>query len=218
MGLNPSSIPPPSFSTARPRSPPAEWTRPDFNDAEWLRGPVGMESHASFAARICLRGRFLVTDPAKVKTLKFTATYHGGAIVYLNGEEIGRKNLAPGANLAEAYPLEAFVTSKGDIYGFGKPEKPDAEDLRHVALRERALELELPARLLRKGVNVLALEIVRAPYHKVVDEKKQPHWNHKEMFYYMSWNTCAISAARLSADGLGRGVQPRLAPGTASLE
>ena len=90
------------------------------------------------------------------------------------------------------------MSAKGEL--FGKPEKPDAEDLRRMALRERTLELELPARLLRKGVNVLALEIVHAPYHKIVDEKKQLLWNHIEWMYAMSWNTCEISAARLSAD------------------
>ena len=169
--LSLSPTPHSSGSTSPPRRPPRSWTKPEFNDVAWLRGPVGMASHAPFAARICLRGRFLVADPAKAKTIKLTATYHGGAIVYLNGEEIGRKNLAPGANLAEAYPLEAFVTPKGEV--FGMPEKPDAEDLRRMALRERTLEVELPARLLRKGVNVLAVEIIRAPYHKVVDEKKR---------------------------------------------
>jgi hypothetical protein len=190
--------------------PPAGWTMPEFDDADWLRGPTGMESRASFVARICLRGRFLVPDRAIVKSLKFTVGYHGGAVVYLNGEEIGRKHLAAGAGLAEAYPLEAFVTPKGEL--FGTPEKPDAETIRRTALRQRVLELDLPPRLLRKGVNVLAIEIVRSPYHKVVDEKKKINWT-QEFLYSMAWNTCELIAARLTADGAGAEASVARPPG-----
>src|SRR5271166_3021197 len=35
-------------------SPPSGWTKPEFDDSDWLRGPAGMESRASFVARICL--------------------------------------------------------------------------------------------------------------------------------------------------------------------
>ena len=178
--------------------PPDGWTKPDFDDAEWLRGPTGMESHASFAARICLRGQFLVSDPARLKSLKLAAGYHGGIIVWLNGEEIAREHLAAGAGLADAYPLDAFVTPKGEL--FGKPDKPDAEDLRRMALRDRTLDVELPARLVREGINVLAIEIVRAPYHKVAEEKKKMNWT-QEPLYSMEWNTCELIDARLTADG-----------------
>ncbi len=180
--------------------PPSGWTMPEFDDSDWLRGPTGMQGRASFVARICLRGRFLVSDPALVKSLKLTLGYHGGAVVYLNGEEIGRKHLAAGASLAEAYPLAAFVTPKGEL--FGKPDRPDAEASRRMALRQRGLEVELPPRLVRKGVNVLAIEIVRSPYHKVVDEKKMMNWT-QEFLYSMAWNTCELIAARLAADGAG---------------
>lgn len=180
--------------------PPADWTRPEFDDADWLRGPTGMQSRASFVARLCLRGRFLVADPALVKSLKLTVGYHGGAVVYLNGEEIGRKHLAAGASLAEAYPLEAFVTPKGEL--FGKLEKPDQETTRRETLRQRTLEVDLPLRLVHKGINVLAIEIVRSPYHKTVDEKKKMNWT-QEFLYSMPWNTCELTAVGLSADGAG---------------
>jgi hypothetical protein len=180
--------------------PPPGWTMPDFDDSDWLLGPTGMQSRASFVARICLRSRFLVSDPASVKSLKLALGYHGGAVVCLNGEEIGRKYLAAGASLAEAYPLAAFGTPKGEF--FGKPDRPDEEMTRRMALRQRWLEVELPSRLVRKGVNVLAIEIVRSPYHKVVDEKKTLNWT-QEFLYSMTWNTCELIAARLTADGAG---------------
>ena len=86
--------------------PPQGWTKPEFNDADWLRGTLGMGCHAPFVARACLRGRFLVEDPEQVKSPKFRAIYQGGAVVYLNGQEIGRKDITSGAHLAEAYPVE----------------------------------------------------------------------------------------------------------------
>ena len=187
--------------------PRAAWPQPEFDDSGWLRGPTGMGSHASFVARIYLRGRFRVSNPAQVKSLKLVMRYHGGAIAYLNGVEIGRKHLAVGGGLAETYPLEAFVTAQGEL--LGNPDKPDADTLRRVALRQRMLEMELPTRLLCGGVNVLAIEIVRAPYHKVVDEQKKMNWT-QEPLYWLAWNTCEMLDARLTADGAG-GVESSVA-------
>jgi len=203
--------------------PPQGWTRPEFNDADWLRGPLGMGCHAPFVARACLRGRFLVADPEQVKSLKCRAIYQGGAVVFLNGQEIDRKDIASGAHLAEAYPVETFVRADGTLLlpegdyvkaGPGKwdrfkVKKPDKEDLRRMALRQRTLEVELPARLLRKGVNVLAVEIIRAPYHKILEEEKSIGWD-KEPLHFMRWHTCELIDARLTADG-NQGLEPDVA-------
>ena len=62
--------------------------------------------------------------------------------------------------------------------------------------------MDLPSRLVRKGVNVLAIEIIRSPYHKVVDEKKKMNWT-QEFLYWMAWNTCELIEARLTADDAG---------------
>ena len=96
-------------------SPPADWIQPAFDDGEWLCGPVGMGCRAPFVARACLRGKFKVTDPAEVKSIKLTLSYQGGVVVYLNGNEVGRKHLAAGAGLADAYPVEAFLASNGAL-------------------------------------------------------------------------------------------------------
>jgi len=183
-------------------SPPADWTAADFDDSTWLRGPTGMASRASFVSNIYLRGRFLVADPTKVKPLRCTVAYHGGVKVFLNGEEIGRKHLAAGAALAEEYPLECFVNADGELFSLiaKKSNKPDPEADRRVELRRRTFEVEIPPRMLRQGVNVLAVEVVRAPYHKLIDEKKQKTWT-GEMMYNMAWNTCEILEARLAAPG-----------------
>lgn len=192
---------------------PAGWSKPEFDDGDWLRGPVAMQARAAFVARTYLRGRFVVTDPSQVKSLQFSVRYHGGAVVHLNGEEIGRGHLAAGAGVAEAYPAEAFLAPDGALLvpegrmvivdgKEAKGKKPDAETLRRVALRARTLDVELPARLLHTGVNVLAVEIIRAPYHKVVDDQKTLLHGRQDLpLYNLQWNTCEVLAARLTATG-----------------
>jgi hypothetical protein len=207
--------------------PPPNWTSSDFDDGDWLRGPVGIQCRAPFVSRTCLRGKFRVTDPASVKSLKLALIYYGGVAVFLNGEEIGRQHLPKEARLAEAYPIEAFQGPEGAIlvpegyevvkpgaYGkvnadLVKAKKPSEEGLRRMSLRARTLEVELPARLLRKGVNVLALDIVRAPYHKAIDEQKSICWN-REPMHVMSWYTCELRAAELKV--LGEGVDSSTSP------
>jgi hypothetical protein len=61
--------------------PPAEWAGPDFDDRRWQRGPACIGCYAPYLARLCLRGRFEVTDPAKVQGLSLSAGYHGGVVV-----------------------------------------------------------------------------------------------------------------------------------------
>jgi len=189
--------------------PPADWTRPEFDDADWLRGPAGMQCRTPYAARVCLRGKFQVADPQRAK-LKLSAVYHGGAAVYVNGQQLGRKHLKAGDDLAEPYPPEAFVTPEGDvIIPEGKRRlignklitagKPSPETLKRVELRARSLEIELPPRLLRKGGNVLAIELVRAAYDKSLDEQKRFAWD-KEPLFDMWWNTCELLEARLTTD------------------
>ncbi|GAJ06570.1 unnamed protein product, partial [marine sediment metagenome] len=163
---------------------------------------------------------FRVTDPAKVQSLKLTVSYHGGAAVYLNGKEVARGHLATGAKLAEAYPVEAFVGPDGKLMVFGRVGRkrvmPTEEDSRRMALRRRTLEVKFPTQLLRKGVNVLALEIVRAPYHKVVDEQKTQNWDGAPL-YNLRWNTCQLLEARLTST-TAEGVEPNLAGHTAGLQ
>jgi hypothetical protein len=60
----------------------------------------------------------------------------------------------------------------------------------------------VPASALRKGVNVLAVELVRAPYPKIVEEQKAPpKGRDPDPIYDLSWNTCEIRHVRLTAAG-----------------
>ena len=185
---------------------PAGWTAADFDDGAWLRAPALRSVRSPYLARLCMRGYFRVTDPAKVEGLRLSLDFHGGAAVYLNGRELARAHLPDGAvsdsTPAEDYPLDAFVGAKGEL--LGSDSRRDADAQRRVALRTRKLTgVAIPAASLRKGVNVLAIEIVRAPYHKVVEDKKQPGSRRIPGGYTLAWNTCEIRRVQLTAESAG---------------
>jgi glycosyl hydrolase family 123 len=184
--------------------PPADWTRPDFNDTTWLRGPARMCSRTPFLSRLCMRSSFTVTHPSKVKGLQLNIAYRGGVIVYLNGKEVARHDLRRGVAgkglLAKGYAAEAFTPTNG--WGKKYPRHPKPETEQEVALRRRSAEIAIPSDQLREGVNVLAIEVVRAPYHKVVEEKKVRSgapW----CAYVAAFNTCQIDLVQLTATDSG---------------
>ena len=191
--------------------PPEGWTRPDFDDGEWFRGPAQRSMQSPYLSRLCLRGKFQVNDPAQVSGLRLTVGYHGGAVVSVNGKEVARGQLPAGAldksAVAEAYPQEAFVGEDGSLL-LGEQIRrwvlsPTPATARRIALQNRVLEaIPVPRELLRKGVNVVAVEVVRAPYDRAVEEKKAKR-GHATHPYDLAWNTCQITQVRLTAEEAG---------------
>ena len=187
-----------------------EWKSCDFDDGAWLRGNARTGPHTPYASNLYLRARFEVTDPAQVKDLKLSVTYHGGAIVYVNGREIARGHLAKDAKgataVAESYPSSVFVLDNGDIvmdyWGYKGPKEA-------VTGRRRELtDVAVPASALRKGVNVLAIEVIRAPYDKSVAEywdkskrKEGRELGEANLPYDFNWYTCAVREVKLTAAG-----------------
>ncbi len=155
--------------------PPAEWTRSDFDDSWWPRSRGPFRSVGNRAV-LCLRARFTVTDPQKAG-MALTAEYTGGLVVYLNGTEVVRRHMPQGRitarTLAAAYPQEAYVDAAGKIIPgarganrrIGKGEKDLAERIRKRASRVLS-PVKLPARLLRRGVNVLAVAVHRSAFRR----------------------------------------------------
>jgi len=123
--------------------PAVDWMQPDFDDSGWHRIPA-VDPNSPWISHLAMRGKFNVTDPTRVKNLKLSLTYRGGVVVYLNGREIARGHLKPGAkpnDLAEDYPEGKLKES-------------------------RALtDVRIPAALMRRGTNVLAFELHRSPHH-----------------------------------------------------
>ncbi len=144
-----------------------EWMKLDFDDSAWarLRGPVLAASNDLDWKLVLLRGRFEVTDPAKVGDLRLSLAFRGGAVVYLNGQEAARAFMPKGEiglyAAAEPYPRDAYVSAEGFLlYRGDRTEDGKAR----IAKRLRRLDdAVLPAARLRKGVNLLAVAIHRAP-------------------------------------------------------
>jgi hypothetical protein len=202
--------PPPAAKSGPPARqvesapPPAGWMQPAFDDRAWARehAPLCVEGWfngglmtAEFH-RMAVRGRFWVEDPANGRGAKLSLRYVGGAAVFLNGREIARGHLPAGElrsdTLAERYPDECYVGTNGfRIAGLKGNEE-------RVAKRERTLEIELPAAALVKGVNVLALDLHRAPlaeiYLKTRYEKADYHGEP------MVWSHVALSGLSLTAE------------------
>ncbi len=211
--------------------PPAGWAAPGFDDAGWprVRGPVVVQEwlgadiytpgNPAEWNLVCVRGKFRVTDPEQVKGLRLHARYHGGVVVHVNGKELCRGHLPSGkldlTTPAEQYPDEAYVRPDGKRYG----EADEKAFKDRMACRVRDLPgkdggagVAIPPSALRKGVNVIALEVhaaalnalaVEAPLGQVTWRGKQTPWPH-----------AGVLEARLTA-GAGAGLVPGVGPSDA---
>jgi len=195
-------------------SVPAGWEDADFYDQNWVRGAIQKICYTPYLQEACLRGKFEVGNPGAVDGLELSLEFYGGAVVYVNGKELVRKHLPEGAlteeSLAEAYPLEAFVKEDGDLLTIqstyltkGRAGKPSPEDLRRMELRTRHIEsISIDKKFLRKGINVLAVKLIRAPYNKVMLEGRASGKERRNIF---DWNSCEVQRIELttsSRDGL----------------
>jgi hypothetical protein len=211
----------PALPPDQPHSPapPDEWIRPEFDDSGWWRDPGpffggGQGSMQRFSAphgsrygdkqtfalaRLCVRGKFFVADPEKVESLTFNAEFRGGLVVYLNGVEVARRYLPDGPlgrdTLAEDYPDNAWFNSKGAPLGSG----PHSRSRDHSAFHPRVREMpatSLPPSLLRRGVNVLAMEVRRTALSRRVMEYRRSGIKN-------IWCTVGLIGVELQAEGEG---------------
>jgi hypothetical protein len=189
---------------------PANWAAVEFDASDWPRcdstiydPPYVGTSYRTPGSPyewnvIRLRGAFDVTDPAAVKDLRIDVRYAGGVAVFVNGVEAGRANLPKGAlsadTLAEAYPEEAYVGADGFILKRAKKDTPDAE---RIATRYRSATFAVPADLLRKGLNVLAVAVHRAPVAHAFFSHKEKKRHYKRGVD--PWPHCAVFGLALSA-------------------
>ena len=199
--------------------PHGDWTGTALDDSGWLRlagAPLASWSHwepaaqanvgfvychgSSLAlAQICLRGKFQVDDPANARGMKLSLKYRGGAAVYLNGTELARQHLPAKEPLtpqtpAEMYPPEAYYLEDGRMpEGYGRKGSTSPR----LQLRLRTLEIEVPPQMLKRGTNVLAISLHRAPLPNDVFVKLKRLKDH-ELPYYL-WDACGLYAARLEA-------------------
>ena len=196
--------------------PPADWAQADFDDSAWPvnRAPLpwlpdmDQDGQGPYSCHVIRkargRTRFLVPDPAKVDRLTLEIKYHGGLIVFANGREVGRGNVAQDGALAaqgfaEPYPEDAYRQTSAERraktggWGWWPPEfpyhrwryadKPQAlADIDRIeAVRTRTIRLPVPRECLRQGINVLAVENRLNPVLQVQANKRRSvsEWFHK---------------------------------------
>jgi hypothetical protein len=171
---------PRSFNPTLAGPPPKDWAATDFDDAEWvrLRTPfqggtipqittpvlgqydetVDLKLHQAF-----YRARFLVPDPATAGAMTVQVAYAGGVRVLLNGQEIARGHL-PKGELADEDPAADYLAA---AYG------PKGES----ASRRTTGSVAVPAAAIKKGANVLAIELRASDLNPVVmTNPDQPNW------------------------------------------
>ncbi len=202
-----------SFTEPTP-PPPDGWDALEFDDSGWRRlaGPPFGGYGGGAAAEIyllCARTRFGVTDPAKAGPLTLDLTYRGGVVVYLNGREVARGHMPPGnvepLTLAVDYEPEVFAGPDGmPLKPLGRGKEPRGELLGHYRERFRTLRVKLPAGMLRRGVNVLALELHRAAIPTRLGPVVEGSSWHPRVGKNV-WGTCGLVGISLTApagDGL----------------
>jgi hypothetical protein len=186
--------------------PADDWAAAAFDDRDWPRTrPAWIfkrsEDCRTSDQRISLRGKFTVTNLSSAGDLFLTVKYRGGAVAYLNSKEVARSDMPAGALTPEApatpYPNAAWVDAKGKYIRGDKRTLP--EQKKAAELRARTLgPVKLPRELLRKGVNVLAVEVRRADFHPVARG-----WRTGVNMTHGMWLPFHLSDIRLQATGAG---------------
>jgi hypothetical protein len=213
--LDPMSKEPKPVAEFQSPLPPADWTAPDFDDSTWDRNrapvevrpggatgnsPAALHS-ATCSSLLCLRGKFVVDDPAAVQDLKLTLEYVGGVVVYVNGREVTRASLPAGRltpdTLAEKYPDDLYCEPNG-MYLQEIKKNPAGFARRH----RRLADVAIPAALLRKGTNVLALEIHRSAINEAAVSSKRVSVGGMYVVPGL-WSYAGLRSLTLTATGSG---------------
>jgi len=161
--------------------PPTGWTDLAFDDSDWARargtigprwgaGSIRGSGNPTECAVICARGKLHIDEPAACTDMEFAAEFHGGAVLYVNGKELERAflpdgELAPDA-LATPYSRMAYVKPDGFLLN---PRSDAGRFAKYIAAqRVRQIRAAVPPAMLRKGLNVFAVRVHRAPTHDVL--------------------------------------------------
>ena len=101
--------------------PGAGWTSPTYNDTTWPTGPATLgwgggqttTIGATKPTTTYFRTTFNVTDPTQIGIVDIAAKFTQGAVLYLNGTEIGRWNM-PTGTITNTTTATAYVGGTTD--------------------------------------------------------------------------------------------------------
>jgi hypothetical protein len=165
----------PDAAWAAPAGDVLDWARYPQSDLREFLGEYGVARYQadqrdrSLPVLLCLRTTFGIADPARVTDLNATVTCLGGAVVYVNGKDVGRgflpqgplHPLTPAENLpAAAYTMDDGATALPELK---MNAEPDPKLLARYQQRVRSFTVKIPRDVLVKGANTLAVQIHRAP-------------------------------------------------------
>ncbi|MGK0185471.1 MAG: hypothetical protein ACI9R3_001249 [Verrucomicrobiales bacterium] len=136
----------------------AKWENEDFDDSDWLRGPlgVGYESRTGYeqwigtnvsdalfrnGTSVYVRVSFAVPETADYSALGFRARFDDGFVAYLNGREVVSKN----APLSEGLTWKSAATVS---------DEHDQDEPFYV------VDISAHRDILKSGSNVLALHVM----------------------------------------------------------
>jgi hypothetical protein len=107
--------------------PGGDWFIPAYDDNAWSTGPGGIGygdnddgTTISPVVSVYLRRTFEVIDINEIATLIFSIDYDDGFVAYLNGTEIGRRNVGESQNVP--YNQPATGLREAVLYSGGIPE------------------------------------------------------------------------------------------------
>ena len=207
FGKNPKAIA--EFQSSLPAS---SWADLGFDDTGWDRQVAPIEpqrpnSHfknyndrysTAQISMIFTRAKFFVTDPAVAGKITLDLRYIGGVVVFLNGTEIARYQLPKDKvtmdTHAEAYPKDLHCEPDGTYLQHVK-DNPEGFKKRYRNIKE----LKLPAALIKKGENILALQIVRSPINENATTVKHVPWGGMKRVYAM-WSYVGLDDIKISCD------------------
>jgi hypothetical protein len=174
----------------------AAWRDPSFDDAAWPSGPgrlgwgrtdIATTIGATKPLTAYFRRSFNVADPAVVRTLDLQLYVATGAVVYLNGTEVGRINMPDGA-IGATTPAAGYVS--GTVENAIKP-------------------LTVPSSLLRAGTNTLSVEV-----HNVTAGASRLMFDLQATLFAAGADSQAPTAPTLTGTRGANGVSLSWTPGT----
>jgi Glycoside hydrolase 123, catalytic domain/Glycoside hydrolase 123 N-terminal domain len=182
--------------------PASGWKTKEFNDSHWPRRKCAIRgSNRRTISLICARTRFLVDDPARAKDLLLSISFRGGAVVYLNGQELTRAFLPKGKitldTPAFGYPEKAWLATDGSLLAQTSRDRRKFPE--HYKLRTRHIkDFKIPTDKLVKGVNLLAIELHRPLTDTIFYDGKHKSKRYAK-YVFCQWSALQLDSLTLSS-------------------